>query len=210
MIRVLVVDDHAIVRKGITQIIRETPDIVVTDEAETGQEALKKIFANDYDLVLLDISLPGVDGLEIMKQLKSLRPNLPVLMLSMYPEEQYALQALRLGAAGYLTKETAPDELVAAIRRVSAGGKFISSELAESLAAQIDRDNPNRLPHELLSDREYQIMGMLAAGKKQTQIAQELALSIKTVGTYRARILKKMRMKSTAELTRYAIEMKII
>ncbi len=210
MIRVLVVDDHAIVRKGITQIIRETPDIVVTDEAETGQEALKKIFANDYDLVLLDISLPGVDGLEIMKQLKNLRPNLAVLMLSMYPAEQYALQALRLGAAGYLTKEAAPDELVAAIRRVSAGGKFISAELAESLAAQIDRDNPNRLPHELLSSREYQIMAMLAAGKKQTQIAQELALSIKTVGTYRTRILKKMRLKSTAELTRYAIENKII
>jgi len=210
MTRILVVDDHAIVRKGIGQILAETDDIIIADEARNGQEALEKVRDNDYDLVLLDISLPGPDGLEILKQLKNQRPTLAVLMLSMYPEEQYAVRALRSGASGYLTKESAPEELITAIRKVSSGGKFVSDSLAEKLADQLNSANPDRLPHELLSDREYQIMVMIAAGKTQMQIADELAISVKTVSTYRTRILKKMSVKSNAELTRYVIENKIV
>jgi two-component system invasion response regulator UvrY len=209
MTRILVVDDHAIVRKGIGQILAETDDIVIADEANNGQEALEKVRDNSYDVVLLDISMPGPDGLDILKQLKSRRPELAVLMLSMYPEEQYAVRALRSGASGYLTKESAPEELIKAIRKVSSGGKFVSDSLAEKLAGQLNNDNHGRSPHELLSDREYQIMSMIASGKTQMQIAGELAISVKTVGTYRARILKKMGMKSNAELTRYVIENKI-
>jgi two-component system invasion response regulator UvrY len=210
MTRILVVDDHAIVRKGIGQILAETDDIIIAGEARNGQEALEKVRDNDYDLVLLDISMPGPDGLEILKQLKNQHPKLSVLMLSMYPEEQYAVRALRSGASGYLTKESAPEELIAAIRKVSSGGKFVSDSLAEKLADQLNSANLDRLPHELLSDREYQIMGMIAAGKTQMQIADELAISVKTVSTYRTRILKKMRAKSNAELTRYVIENKIV
>jgi two-component system invasion response regulator UvrY len=210
MTRILVVDDHAIVRKGIGQILAETDDIIIAGEARNGQEALEKVRDNDYDLVLLDISMPGPDGLEILKQLKNQHPKLSVLMLSMYPEEQYAVRALRSGASGYLTKESAPEELIAAIRKVSSGGKFVSDSLAEKLADQLNSANLDRLPHELLSDREYQIMGMIAAGKTQMQIADELAISVKTVSTYRTRILKKMRAKSNAELTRYIIENKIV
>jgi two-component system invasion response regulator UvrY len=210
MTRILVVDDHAIVRKGIGQILAETDDIIIAGEARNGQEALEKVRDNDYDLVLLDISMPGPDGLEILKQLKNQHPKLSVLMLSMYPEEQYAVRALRSGASGYLTKESAPEELIAAIRKVSSGGTFVSDSLAEKLADQLNSANLDRLPHELLSDREYQIMGMIAAGKTQMQIADELAISVKTVSTYRTRILKKMRAKSNAELTRYVIENKIV
>lgn len=210
MTKILVVDDHAIVRKGISQILAETSDIIVADEARNGQEALEKVRDNDYDLVLLDISMPGPDGLEILKQLKNQRPKLAVLMLSMYPEQQYAVRALRSGASGYLTKESAPEELITAIRKVSSGGKFVSNSLAENLADQLNNANPDRLPHELLSDREHQIMLMIAAGKTQMQIADELAISVKTVSTYRSRILKKMRVKSNAELTRYVFENKIV
>lgn len=208
MIRLLVVDDHAIVRKGIEQIIAETSDIAVADEAGSGQEALGKVMKNDYDLVLLDIAMPGRDGLEILKELKGQRAHIPVLMLSMYPEKQYAVRALRSGASGYLTKESAPDELIAAIRKVSSGGKYVSSSLAEKLAETLGSQAEEPL-HEKLSDREYQIMCMLAAGRTQTEIAQELSLSIKTVSTYRIRMLKKMRMTSNAEITRYVIENKL-
>jgi DNA-binding NarL/FixJ family response regulator len=206
MIRLLVVDDHAVVRKGIEQIIAETGDIVVAGEARNGQEALERILKNDYDLVVLDVSLPGKGGLEILKELKSCRPKLAVLMLSMFPEEQYAVRSLRSGASGYLTKESAPDELIAAIRKISSGGKYVSASLAERLASRLDHNRPDESFHEQLSDREYQIMCMIATGKTQTQIANELSLSIKTVSTYRTRILKKMSMKNNAEITRYAIE----
>ncbi len=209
MIKVLVADDHTIVRKGIEQIIVETDDIVVADEARNGQEVLEKVLKNDYDLVLLDISMPGKDGLDVLKELKNRRPKLAVLMLSMYPEEQYAVRALRSGASGYLTKDSAPDELIAAIRKVSSGRKYISVSLAEKLAAKLELHQAQAL-HEQLSDREYQIMCMIASGKTQTKIADALSLSIKTISTYRTRLLKKMRMKSNAEITRYAIENKLV
>jgi two-component system invasion response regulator UvrY len=209
LIKLLVADDHAIVRKGIEQIIAETADIVVSAEARNGQEVIEKAAKNVYDLVLLDIAMPGRDGLEVLKELKKNRPKLAVLMLSMYPEEQYAIRALRSGAAGYLTKESAPDELIAAIRKVSAGGKYISSSLAEKIAHKLG-DQSDMPLHEQLSDREYQILIMLASGKTLTEIADELALSVKTISTYRARLLSKMNMKSNAEITRYVIENKLV
>ncbi len=209
MIKVLVVDDHAIVRKGIQQIIAETDDIQVAGEAGSGQEVLDKVRQETYDLVLLDIAMPGRDGLDVLKELKARWPRLAVLMLSMYPEEQYAVRALRSGAAGYLTKESAPDELITAIRKVSAGGKYIGSSLAERLAHTLDVHSTRPL-HELLSDREHQILCMIASGKTQTEIADELSLSIKTISTYRARLLAKMQMKTNAEITRYAIENKLV
>ncbi len=209
MIKLLVADDHAIVRKGIEQIIEETDDIAVADQARNGQEVMDKIQRNDYDLVLLDISMPGRDGLEILKELKNQKPKLNVLMLSMYPEEQYAVRAFKSGASGYLTKESAPDELIAAIRKVSNGHRYVSASLAEKLAALL-KDHGDQPLHERLSDREYRIMCMIASGKSQTEIAGELSLSIKTVSTYRARLLKKMQMKKNAEITRYALENKLL
>jgi two-component system, NarL family, invasion response regulator UvrY len=209
MIKLLVADDHAVVRRGIEQIIAETSDIVVADEAKNGQEALEKARKNDYDLVLMDISMPGRDGLEILKELKSEKPKLAVLILSMYPEEQYAVRALRSGAAGYLTKESASEELISAIRKVSSGGKYVSASLAENLAHKLEEYSEKPL-HERLSDREYRIMCMIASGKTQTQVADELSLSIKTISTYRTRLLAKMHMKSNAEITRYAIENKLV
>ncbi len=209
MIKLLVADDHAIVRKGIEQIIAETTDIVVTAEARNGQEVMDKVSKNVYDLVLLDIAMPGRDGLEVLKELKKNKPKLAVLMLSMYPEEQYAIRALRSGASGYLTKESAPDELIAAIRKVSSGGKYISSSLAEKIVHKLGNQSDAPL-HEQLSDREYQIFIKLASGNTISEIADELVLSVKTISTYRARLLLKMNMKSNAEITRYAIENKLV
>ena len=208
-IRLLIGDDHAVVRKGMKQILAETRDIVVADEAGNGREVLEKVRKNDFDMVLLDISMPGRDGLEVLKELKSLRPKLPVLMLSMYPEEQYAVRSLRSGASGYLTKDSAPDELISAIRKVSSGGKYVSASLAEKLAHKLGADMENPL-HEALSDREYQVMCMIASGKTVKEIGEELSLSVKTVSTYRSRILNKMRLKGNAELTRYAIDNKLV
>lgn len=209
MIKLLVADDHAIVRKGIEQIIAETDDFAVVDEARNGQEVLDKITKNDYDLVLLDVSMPGRDGLEVLKEVKIQRPKLAVLMLSMFPEEQYAVRALRAGASGYLTKDSAADELIAAIRKVLSGHKYVSASLGEKLASKLGNHSDKPL-HEKLSDREYGIMCMLASGKTQTEIAKELLLSVKTISTYRTRILTKMHMKSNAEITRYALENKLI
>jgi two-component system invasion response regulator UvrY len=208
-IRLLIADDHAIVRKGMKQILAETRDIVVADEAGNGREALEKAQKNDFDMVLLDISMPGRDGLEVLKELKGLRPKLPVLMLSMYPEEQYAVRSLRSGASGYLTKDSAPDELIAAIRKVYSGGKYVSASLAEKLAQKMSADTERPL-HEALSDREYQVMSMIASGKTVKEIGEELSLSVKTVSTYRSRILAKMRLKGNAELTRYALDNKLV
>ncbi len=204
-IRILVVDDHAIVREGLKQILGEVKDMAVRDEAGNGQEALAKIRANDYDVLLLDISLPGRNGLEILKEIKLERPKLAVLILSMHAEEQYAVRALRAGASGYLTKASAPDELIGAIRKVSRGRKYVSSSLAEKLADELDADTKRPL-HETLSDREYQVMLMLASGKSVTEIAAELCLSVKTISTYRARVLAKMNMKKNAELILYVIQ----
>jgi len=209
MLKILIADDHAIVRQGLKQIVTETPDMIVAGEASNGQELLNKIKENDYDVVVLDITMPGRDGMDVLKQLRSEKPELPVLMLSIHPEEQYALRALRAGASGYLTKESAPDELVVAIQKVSRGGKYISSSLAEKLAFELEAGH-EQAPHETLSDREYQVMCMIASGKTVMEIAQELVLSEKTISTYRSRILEKMNMKNNAELTYYAIKNQLV
>jgi len=209
MIRILIADDHRIVREGLKQILAETPDMMVVDEASNGQEVLGRVWENDYDVVLLDISMPGRSGLDILKQLKNERPKLAVLVLSMYSEEQYAIRALRAGASGYMTKESAPDELIEAIRKVSTGRKYISTTVAEKLAVSLEA-NDERPAHESLSDREYQVMCMIASGKTIKTIADELSLSVKTVSTYRTRILEKMRMKNNAELTHYSIQNRLV
>ncbi len=209
MIKILIADDHAIVREGLKQILSENPDLVVVAEASTGQEVLEKISKNDLDLVVLDIAMPGRGGLDILKEIKTQRPRLSVLMLSMYPEEQYAVRVLKSGASGYLTKESAPAELVKAIRQISQGKKYISPSLAEKLAVDLEI-SPDRPPHETLSDREYQVMCMIASGKTLREIADGLSLSIKTISTYRSRILEKMNMKTNAELTHYAIKSKLV
>ncbi len=205
MIKILIADDHPVVRKGLKEIIEDIPDLAVRGEASTGHEALEKVRKGDFDLVVLDISMPGINGLDILKQLKDEKPKLPVLVLSMYPEEQYAVRVLRAGASGYLTKESAPEELITAIRKASKGRKYISSSLAEKLAFDLET-GAGRPLHETLSDREYQVMRMIASGKTGKVIGEELFLSVKTISTYRARILEKMEMKSNAELTHYALK----
>lgn len=205
MIKILISDDHAIVRQGLKQILAETTDLGVGGEATNGHEVLEHIRREDWDLVLLDLAMPGKDGLETLKQIKKEKPKLPVLVLSIYPEEQYAVRALKAGASGYLTKESAPEELIAAIRKVSQGGKYISASLAEKLAShlEVDADKP---VHERLSDREYQVMLMIASGKTVKEIADRMFLSVKTVSTYRVRALTKMGMKNNSEFTYYAIK----
>ncbi len=205
MIRIIIADDHAIVRAGLKQILSENPDMSVVGESSDGQDLLEKVRENDYDVVLIDISMPGRNGLEILKQLKIEKPELPVLVLSMHPEEQYAIRTLKAGASGYLTKETASDKLVEAIRRVAQGKKYVSPSLAEKLADSI-RDDTVSMPHESLTDREYQVLCMISSGKSVSDIAKELFLSVKTVSTYRTRILEKMNMKNNAELTHYALK----
>ncbi len=208
-IRILIADDHPIVREGYKKILSDTPDMVVSDEAGNGQEVLNYIRKKDYDLILLDISMPGRSGLEILKELKTERPKLPVLILSIYPEEQYAVRAFRAGASGYLTKASAPNELISAIRKISQGGRYISSSMAEKLTYYLDIDS-TKAPHEALSDREYQVMLMIASGKTVSEIAEELCLSVKTISTYRTHILEKMKMKNNAEITLYAVQNKLV
>jgi two-component system, NarL family, invasion response regulator UvrY len=208
-IKILIADDHPIVRAGFKQVISDMPDMLVADEAGNGQEVLNLIGKKDYDLVLLDISMPGRSGLEILKDLKSEKPKLPVLILSIYPEEQYAIRALRAGASGYMTKASAPNELILAIRKISEGGKYISASLAEKLAYYLDGDAA-KPPQETLSDREYQVMLMIASGKTVTEIANELCLSVKTISTYRTHIREKMKMKNNAEITLYAVQNKLV
>jgi len=205
MIRVLVADDHAVVRRGVVQILAESPHIVVAGEASCGSEVLRAVRENDYDIVLLDIAMPGGSGLEVLKQLHSLKPDVQVLILSMYPEKQYAMRALKAGAAGYLTKDSAPDELIDAIDRISQGDKYITRSLAQELASELGGKADKEL-HEALSDREYQVMRLLAAGKSVSEIAAQLSLSVKTVSTYRTRILEKLGLKTTAEIMHYALE----
>lgn len=205
MIKILIADDHAIVRSGLKQIFAETQDIRVAGEAGNGQEVLDQVQNADFDLVLLDIAMPGRGGMETLKQLRQEKPKLPVLMLSMYPEEQYAIRALKAGVSGYLTKESAPEEIMSAIRKVASGGKYVSSSLAEKLALNLDKD-ADKPVHETLSDREYQVAVMIASGKTVKEIADELSLSVKTISTNRVRALNKMGMKNNAELTYYAIK----
>lgn len=209
MIRILVADDHVIARKGLKQIVDEFSDIVVSGEAANAQEVFERLSKKEFDLVVLDVSLPGMSGIEVLKQLHERKPKLPVLVLSMHPEEQYALRAIKAGASGYLTKESAADDLIKAIRKVAAGRKYISPTLAERLVLEIGVPAV-QLPHEALSDREYQVLCLIASGKTAKQIAKELFLSPKTIGTYRMRILQKMQMKSNAALTYYAIKNRLV
>jgi two-component system invasion response regulator UvrY len=208
-INILIADDHPIVREGFKQVLSETTDMVVAGEASNGQEVLNLIRKNKYDVVLLDISMPGRSGLEILKELRSEHPKLPILIVSIYPEEQYAVRAFRAGASGYLTKASAPHELIEAIRKVSKGGRYVSSSLAEELTYYLDVD-ATRAPHETLSDREYQVMLLIASGKTVSGIAEELCLSVKTISTYRTHILKKMNLKNNAEITLYAVQNKLV
>ncbi len=209
MIRILVADDHAVVREGVKQILANLDDMVVSGEAESGPETIQKINQEDFDLVLLDISMPGRSGIEVLEDIKNIRPKLPVLILSMHPEEQYAVRALRAGASGYLTKGSAPQELIGAIRKAARGGKYVTASLAEKLALELDVD-ADKPRHETLSNREYQIMLLIASGKSVSEIAGELALSVKTVSTYRSRIMEKMGMKKNAELTLYAVQNQLL
>ena len=209
MIKILIADDHPIVRKGLKEILSEHPDMKVLGEAQNSHEVLNFVRKEHWDVVVLDITMPGRDGLDVLKELKKARPKLPVLILSIHPEEQYGVRALKAGASGYLTKESAPDRLVTAIRKILERGKYVSPGLAEKLAFDVEKD-AQKLPHERLSDREYQVLGMIASGKTVGQIGGELSLSVKTISTYRARILVKMGMKTNADLTHYVIRSKLI
>lgn len=208
MIDILIADDHAIVRAGLKQIVAEETGLCVRGEAGTTQEMFALLEKNPFSIVILDINMPGQSGLEALKELKCFHPGLPVLVLSMYSEDQYGIRSLKAGAAGYLRKVSAPDELVNAIRKIVGGGKYISPELAEKLASSFELSD--KLPHEKLSDREMQIMCRIASGDSAEQIADMLSISIHTVYSYRNRILEKMRLKSNVELTQYAIQNKLI
>jgi DNA-binding NarL/FixJ family response regulator len=205
MIRVLIADDHAVVREGIKRIIADAADLTVRAEAENGQDLLAKLKAGDCDVVLMDLAMPGMPGLEVLEEIRRQRPRLPVLVLSMYPEDQYAVRTLMAGASGYIHKGSPPDELVAAIRTVAAGRRHITAEVAESLASHVDTVSP-KPPHESLSNREYQVLCLIASGKSVGDIAGELSLSVKTVSTYRSRILEKLGLRHNAEITRYAMQ----
>ena len=209
MIRVLVADDHAIVRRGLKLIMEEEFHSIVFGEASNGQQALDLVWKQDWDIVVLDITMPGRGGLDILKELKQLRPKLPVLVLSMHSEDQFAVRVLKSGASGYMTKENVPEELVKAIKKVLAGGKYVSASLAEELAFRLETDDEKPL-YERLSDREYQVLCLIASGKTIKQISEQLSLSIKTISTYRTRILEKLKMKTNAELTHYAMKYKLV
>ncbi len=204
MIRILIVDDHAIVRRGLRELLSDEFRGAAFGEAATAQQALEQVWKKEWDVALLDITLPGKSGLDLLKELKAARPKLPVLVLSVHPEDQFAVRVLKAGAEGYMTKESAPEELVNAIRKILAGGRYVSPTLAEKLALSVRKDF-TRPPHETLSDREYEIMCRIASGRTVTEIAGDLSLSVKTISTYRARILEKLGVRNSTEITRYAI-----
>lgn len=210
IIKVLVVDDHALIRKGLKQILDDTSDMRVTGEAETGMQAIKMARENGYDMVLLDITLPDKHGVEVLKQIKAECPALPVLILSMHPDDQYAMRAIRAGASGYMNKQSAPSQLVTAIRKVASGKKYISGELAEQLANDLTKDSQQEVSHQVLSNREYQTLCLMAAGKSLSEMADIMSLSAKTVSVYRARMLEKMNLKNNAEAVRYALSHNLI
>ncbi|MDH3973448.1 MAG: response regulator transcription factor [Deltaproteobacteria bacterium] len=205
MIRILIADDHTILREGLKRILSSSKDIVVAGEAANSKEVLSQLSKSNFDVVLLDISMPGRSGLEIIREIRDYNKKCSVLVLSSYPEDQYALRVIKAGAAGYLTKESAAEKLIDAIKKVSGGGKYITPFVAEMLAFEVVDGNLHKAPHEKLSDREYQVMCMIASGKSVSHIALELSLSVKTISAYRARMLTKMKMKNNAELTHYAI-----
>ncbi len=209
MRRILLADDHAIVRKGLKETLEEELGDVRFGEASNGQQVLVQLGRQSWDLVVLDINMEGRSGLDVLAEIRKARPQLPVVILSMYPEAEFAVRALKQGAAGYLNKQSAPEELVAAVRKVLAGGRYVSAALADRLAAELQRPS-GELPHELLSNRELQVMRMIAMGKSLKEIAAELSLSVKTIGTYHGRLLEKMGMKSDIELTRYALTHRLV
>lgn len=209
MINVLIADDHALIRKGLKQLLDDTDDMRVIGEAENGMQAIRMVEEAAYDVVLLDISMPDKHGVEVLKQIKINQPHLPVLMLSMHPEEQYALRSMKAGAAGYLNKQSAPLQLVTAIRQVASGKKYISTELAEQLANGLSQGYQELL-HQTLSNREYQTLCLMASGKKLSEMADIMSLSPKTVSVYRSRLLEKMKLKNNAEAIHYAISNHLI
>jgi len=209
MTRILLVDDHPVVRQGIKQVLSGAFEPALVGEAANVEQGLSEVRSTDWDVMVLDLSLPGANGLDLLKDLRRERPTLPVLVLSMHPADQFARRAMNAGASGYLTKDSAADELVKAIRKVVSGGRYVSPLLAEKLAFGIG-DDLSRLPHEALSDREFQVLRMIAAGKSVKEIAAELSLSVKTVSTYRARLLEKMNLGTNAELIHYAIQNNLI
>ena len=207
--KILITDDHAVVRQGLKQILAEEFTKAEFGEATNAQEAIDRVWKENWDVVVLDITMPGRGGLEVLKEIKKSRPKLPVLMLSMHPEDQFAVRMLKIGASGYMTKESAPNELVGAVKKVIAGGRYVSPALAEKMASYlaIDVQTP---PHERLSDREFLVLRLIASGKTPTNIARELGLSVKTISTYRMRILEKMSMSNNAEITTYAIQNQLV
>jgi two-component system, NarL family, invasion response regulator UvrY len=205
MIKILIVDDHAIFRQGLRRIVEDTPDIAIVGEAETAQEALNLARNENCDVMVLDLTLPDKSGLDVLKELRQEQPRLPVLVLTMHSEDQFAVRVLKAGASGFLNKRSAPEELIDAIKKVYRGGKYISSQMAERLVSELDINTQKTL-HENLSDREYQVLRLIGSGKTISEIAGALSLSVTTISTYRARILEKMGMKTSAELTRYVIE----
>lgn len=207
MIRILVADDHPLVREGLKKVLIRQPDMKVVCEAGDSQELLLQLQQHDLDVVIMDLAMPGKSGLEVLKEVKERFPDLPVLILSMYPEERFAVRTIRAGAAGYLTKESAPQELVKAIRHIVQGRKYITPTVAERLASD---DATKKPPHETLSDRELQILCLIASGKTVKEIANELSLSISSIRTYRSRILEKMNMRSDNDLTQYALRNQLI
>jgi DNA-binding NarL/FixJ family response regulator len=209
MIRVLIADDHTVVRRGLKQILLEGFPTAHVEEVPDAEELIKKIVQAEWDVVISDLSMPGRSGLEALQQIKQIQPKLPVLILSIHPEDQYAIRVLKAGAAGYLSKDMAPDELVNAVQRVMLGKKYITASIAEKLASVLDQDS-NKALHEYLSDREFSVLKLLAAGKSVSEIAESLFLSVTTVSTYRTRIMTKMNMKSNADLTLYAVENKLL
>ncbi len=209
MIKILIADDHAVVRRGVRQILAETDDLHVAAEAGSAPEVLGAVQRERFDVVVLDVALPGGSGIDLIAAIRKYRPEARVLVLTMFSEDQYAVRAIRAGAAGFLTKETAPDMLVEAVRKIASGGRFISGEVAEALASAVAGETSGG-PHERLSNREFEILKMIGSGKTVSQIAQELGLSVKTVSTHRTRILGKMGMKTNAELTHYVVKSKLV
>lgn len=205
MLRILVVDDHALIRRGLRQVIGEGWKDAVVGEARNASEALEQIYTKDWDVVVADITMPGRSGLDLLREIKAANPKLPVIILSVHAEEELGVRAIKTGAAGYVSKECAPDQLVEAIRKVLSGGRYIGPKLAEKIAQYIGSDTEKPL-HEMLSDREYEVLSMIGAGKTPTEIAKALSLSVKTVSTYRSRIMAKMKLNTTPELIRYAIQ----
>ena len=209
MLRILIADDHSVVRKGLRQILLEGFPTATIEEVADAEDMIKKVIQSDWDVVISDLSMPGRSGLEALQQIKQINSKIPVLILSIHPEEQYALRVLKAGASGYLNKDMAPEELVNAVQRVMLGKKYITASIAEKLASVLDQDS-DKAPHEYLSDREFMVLKLLAAGKSVSEIAESLFLSVTTVSTYRARIMAKMNMKNNADLTLYAVENKLL